>query len=147
MLLLQQKCRDNMKRKADTSCNRPNQIYTAANAQLPDEVKAILPSSDTCKRVLRRARSRHHPPEPQRLQDFIVMVPGPSLLVKIHNNAFSMTMVLMLMSVLARLVQLTKYRNLQRQTLGAWMVTSLWHPESSSSYMSYKAEFPACLFH
>jgi len=66
------KCRDNMKRKADTSCNRPNQIYTAANAQLPDEVKAILPSSDTCKRVLRRARSRHHPPEPQRLQDFIV---------------------------------------------------------------------------
>lgn len=66
------KCRDGMKRKAETSCNRPNQIYTAANAQLPDDAKADLPSADTCKRVLRRARSRNHPAEPQTLQDFTV---------------------------------------------------------------------------
>jgi hypothetical protein len=62
------KCRDTMKRKATLSLDKPNQIFTHANAQLPDDTKAYIPSSDTCKRVLRRVRAQHRPREPQTLQ-------------------------------------------------------------------------------
>ena len=63
------KYRDTMKRKATLSLDKPNQIFTHANAQLPDDTKAYIPSSDTCKRVLRRVRAQHRPREPQTLQE------------------------------------------------------------------------------
>ena len=63
------KYRDTMKRKAKLSLDKPNQIVTHANAQLPDDTKAYIPSSDTCKRVLRRVRAQHRPREPQTLQE------------------------------------------------------------------------------
>jgi hypothetical protein len=40
-----------------------------ANAQLPDDAKAYIPSSDTCKRVLRRFCAQNRPREPQTLQE------------------------------------------------------------------------------
>jgi hypothetical protein len=63
------KCRDAMKRKAKLTLDKPNQIFTHANAQLPDDAKTYIPSSDTCKRVLRRVRAQHRPREPQTLQE------------------------------------------------------------------------------
>lgn len=63
------KCRSDMKAKAETTRDKPNQIFTFATSQAPDDVKAHLPSADTCKRVLRRARALHCPSEPQSLQD------------------------------------------------------------------------------
>jgi hypothetical protein len=46
------KCRDTMKRKAKLTLDKPHHIFTHANTQPPDDAKAYLPSSDTCKHVL-----------------------------------------------------------------------------------------------
>ena len=81
------KCRDAMKRKAKLTLDKPNQIFTHANAQLPDDAKTYIPSSDTCKRVLRRVRAQHRPREPQTLQELDI------------DGAWSMTMLQMLMNV------------------------------------------------
>lgn len=63
------KCRSDMKARAETTRDKPNQIFTFATAQAPDDVEAHLPSADTCKRVLRRARALHCPSESQLLHD------------------------------------------------------------------------------
>ena len=81
------KCRDAMKRKAKLTLDKPNQIFTHANAQLPDDAKTYIPSSDTCKSVLRRVRAQHRPREPQTLQELDI------------DGAWSMTMLQMLMNV------------------------------------------------
>jgi hypothetical protein len=58
-----------MKRKAKLTLDKPNQIITHANAQLTDDAKTYIPSSDSCKRVLRRVRAQHRPREPQTLHE------------------------------------------------------------------------------
>jgi len=62
-------CRHTMKVVATTTNDKPNQILTFSTAALPDEVKARLPSADTSKRPLRRARAQHRPKDPQSLQE------------------------------------------------------------------------------
>ena len=63
------KCRDDMKRKAKLTLDKPNHIFTHANVQLLDDAKTYIQRSDTCKRVLRRVRAQHRPREPQTLQE------------------------------------------------------------------------------
>ena len=58
-----------MKEKAATTLDKPNQIFTFTNAEVPDEVKIRLPSADTCKRSIRRNRALHRPRDPQNLQE------------------------------------------------------------------------------
>ena len=65
-----QKCRHEMKVRAKTSLDKPNQIYVHANADLKEEARATLPNPETIKRVLRRTRSENRPPEPRSLRDF-----------------------------------------------------------------------------
>lgn len=67
-----EKCRQGMKRKATSSLDKPNQIFTFATASVADAVKARLPAADTCKRVLRRARASNRPKEPQSLQELTI---------------------------------------------------------------------------
>jgi hypothetical protein len=44
-------------------------MHQTSDAQLPDDAKAYIPSSDTCKRVLRRFCAQNRPREPQTLQE------------------------------------------------------------------------------
>ena len=60
---------ETMKRKEKLTLDKSNQIFTHANAQPPDDAKVYIPSSDTCKRVLRRVRAQHRPRESQTLQE------------------------------------------------------------------------------
>ena len=41
-----------MKRIAETTLDRPNQILTKVASELPNEVSALLPSEDTCRHNL-----------------------------------------------------------------------------------------------
>ena len=81
------KCRDDMKRKAKLTLDKPNHIFTHANVQLLDDAKTYIPRSDTCKRILRKLRAQHRPREPQTLQELDI------------DGAWSMTMLQMLMNV------------------------------------------------
>lgn len=71
-----------MKRMAESTLDRPNQILAAVASQLPDEVSALLPAEDTCRRTLRSVRSKKRPNDPQTLDELIVenewtMTTGP----------------------------------------------------------------------
>ena len=61
-----------MKRHAESSRNELNHIFTFTSATVANEVKARMPSADTCKHVLRRARAKHQPPDLRTLQDLII---------------------------------------------------------------------------
>ena len=66
------KCRDSMKQRAATTLDKPNQILNFGQPPIPDEAKAMLPSADTCKRVLRRVHAEHRPRDPQSLQELSI---------------------------------------------------------------------------
>ena len=66
------KIRHDMKSRAQTTRDKPNQLFTFALTEASDEVKTHLPQADTCKRVLRRARAAHCPADPQTLDELII---------------------------------------------------------------------------
>ena len=61
------KVRLNMKRQAAETRDTPAQIFAHGASQCDDDVKALLPAADTCKRTLRNQRPT--PPVPNRLMD------------------------------------------------------------------------------
>ena len=50
--------------------DKPNQIYTFANADIQDEVKTRPPCAETC--WLRRVRAPHQPRDPQTPQELVL---------------------------------------------------------------------------
>lgn len=70
-----EKTRQEMKSTAKSSNDKPNQIVTFTTSTASDEVKARLPEVDTLKRVLRRTRATHRPPQPQTLRELTIQHP------------------------------------------------------------------------
>ena len=70
-----------------------------ANAQLPDDAKEYIPSSDTCKRVLLRVCAQNRPREPQTLQELDIDGAWPMTTGDNPQPFLYMTMVQMLMNV------------------------------------------------
>ena len=136
-----------MKRKTKLTLDKPNQIFTHANAQLPDDAKAYIASSDTCKGVLRRVRAQHRPREPPTLQELDIdgawsMTtddnPQPFLL---HDNGSDAD---------ERVVIFAKEHHIQKLAdSDVWCmdVTSQWHPVYLCNFMSSRVVFLECLFH
>jgi hypothetical protein len=76
-------CRQDMRRRAETSMDKPNQILATVVEQLPDAVSALLPSNDACRRTLRNIRAKHRPRDPASLDELVVtdewmMTSGPN---------------------------------------------------------------------
>ena len=67
------KCRNQMKQRARTSLDKPNQILANANADLTELARPHLATPETIKRDLRRIRSIHRPREPPSLQELTIM--------------------------------------------------------------------------
>ena len=59
--------RQTMKRKAETTLDKPNHILSGVVENLPDEVNAQLQPNETCRRNLWRIRAKNRPKKPSSL--------------------------------------------------------------------------------
>ena len=66
------KARDRMKLIASSSSDKPSQILARTTAELRDSVNVAMPSRDTCRRTLQRARAKHRPAEPATLKELVI---------------------------------------------------------------------------
>ena len=67
------KARGQMKARARSSLDKPNQIFVNTNANMTEDAKALLATPETIRRDLRRTRAAHHPVEPQTLRDLEIL--------------------------------------------------------------------------
>ena len=84
--------RQTMKRMAESTLDRPNQILARVASQLPDEISALLPAEDTCRRTLRNVRSKHRPKDPKSLDELKVEGLWKMTTVLVINSFFNSTM-------------------------------------------------------
>ena len=61
-----------MKRKAESTLDKPTQILASVVSTLPYEVSALLPSEETCRRTLRNIRSKKRPKDPKTLEELSI---------------------------------------------------------------------------
>ena len=85
--------RQNMKRKAESTLDKPTQILASVVSTLPDEVSALLPSEETCRRTLRNIRSKKRPKDPKTLEELSIeddwkmtSGPEPRLFLQLDNG-------------------------------------------------------------
>ena len=69
------KCRASMKERAVTSSDKPCAIYNEGLAPLSNQSKALLQKPDTCKRSIRRQRTKQFPDQPNSLEELRVDYP------------------------------------------------------------------------
>jgi hypothetical protein len=66
------KCRETMSNQARTTATKPNHIFTFGTSELSDDAKVHLPDAQTCKRLLRKIRSKHRPQDPASLLELVI---------------------------------------------------------------------------
>ena len=66
------KSRGEMRRRAVTSADPPNRIYSEELANLSDAAKAMMHKVETCKRSIRRNRTSEFPEQPANLADLVI---------------------------------------------------------------------------
>lgn len=66
------KLRQQMKRKAENSVDKPCAIFAQTVLQTNVAVQTRLPSTDACKQAIRRTRRKHMPKVPDSLEDLVI---------------------------------------------------------------------------
>jgi hypothetical protein len=77
------RARATMKRTAESGIGKPAEIFNRVQATLPEDARMIMPSTESCKRSLRRSLTINEPAQPDDLQVkvYIFLIPGYTLLM------------------------------------------------------------------